>query len=257
MKIDHGLGIERSTTDRKAVFTDLEEGTEYIVRVRAYTKQGAGPFSEKLIVTTKENIGRAPLSLRAVATSEQTVEVWWDPVPSRGKLLGYKIFYTMNAIEDLDQWQTKIVGLTESADLINLEKYAQYTVAIAARFKNGLGRLSYKVTVEVKPEDVPLNLRAHDVSSHSMTLTWSPPIRLNPVKYRISYYAVKDFVDSQGITQKQMIPRRDFLSSQTNSHTINELSPFTTYFVNISAVPNDYSYRPPTKITVTTQMAAP
>ncbi|XP_053675759.1 tyrosine-protein phosphatase Lar [Anopheles nili] len=257
-KIDHGLGTERNTTVRKAVFTNLDESTEYIVRVRAYTKQGAGPFSEKLVIATERDMGRAPFSVQAVATSEQTVEVWWEQVPSRGKLVGYKIFYTMTAVEDLDEWQTKVVGVTESADLINLEKFAQYAVAIAAVYKTGLGKLSEKATVKVKPEDVPLNLRAHDVSTHSMTLSWAPPIRLNPINYKISFDAVKEFVDSQGISQKQILQRKEIvLKSHVKSHTINELSPFTTYFVNVSAIPTDYTYKPPAKITVTTQMAAP
>lgn len=257
-KADHGLGTERNTTKPKAVFTNLEENTEYIFRVRAYTKQGAGPFSEKITVETERDMGRAPMAVQAVATSEQTVEVWWEPIPSRGKLIGYKIFYTMTAVEDLDEWQTKTVGLTESADIVNLEKFAQYAVAIAARFKNGLGRLSEKVTVKVKPEDVPLSLRAHDVSTHSMTLSWSPPIRLNPINYKICFDAVKEFVDSQGMSQLQSVQRREItLKHHIRSHTINELSPFTTYYVNVSAIPADYSYRPPTKITVTTQMAAP
>ena len=33
-----------------------------------------------------------------------------------------------------------------------------------------------------------------------------------------------------------------------------DLSPFTTYHVNVSAIPEDRSYRPPAKITVTTQV---
>ncbi|XP_055852475.1 tyrosine-protein phosphatase Lar isoform X5 [Episyrphus balteatus] len=257
-KIDHGLGSERNMTVRKAVFTNLEENTEYIFRVRAYTKQGAGPFSEKILVETERDMGRAPMSVQAVATSEQTAEIWWEPVPSRPQLLGYKIFYTMTAVEDLDEWQTKTVGLTASADLVNLEKFAQYAVAIAARFKTGLGRLSEKVTVKIKPEDVPLHLRAHDVSTHSMTLSWSPPIRLNPVNYKVSFDAMKVFVDSQGFSQTQIVTKREIILKQTiRTHTINELSPFTTYNVNVSALPADYSYKPPTKITVTTQMAAP
>lgn len=257
-KIDHGLGSERNMTLRKAVFTNLEENTEYIFRVRAYTKQGAGPLSEKILIETERDMGRAPMSVQAVATSEQTAEIWWEPVPSRPQLLGYKIFYTMTAVEDLDEWQTKTVGLTASADLVNLEKFAQYAVAIAARFKTGLGRLSEKVTVKIKPEDVPLNLRAHDVSTHSMTLSWSPPIRLNPVNYKVSFDAMKVFVDSQGFSQTQIVSKREIILKQTiRTHTINELSPFTTYNVNVSALPADYSYKPPTKITVTTQMAAP
>jgi hypothetical protein len=40
-----------------------------------------------------------------------------------------------------------------------------------------LGRLSQKVTVRVKPEDVPMNLRGEGVTTHTMRLTWGPPIR--------------------------------------------------------------------------------
>ncbi|XP_066151280.1 tyrosine-protein phosphatase Lar isoform X3 [Euwallacea fornicatus] len=257
-KSDHNNALFRNVTKTKVVFTNLEENTEYVFHIKAYTSQGAGPNSDKQTVETEKDIGRAPMSVKAVATSESSVEVWWETVPSRNKVIGYQIFYTMTAVEDLDEWQQKSVGLTNSADLVNLEKYAQYAVAVAARMKNGLGRLSEKVLVKVKPEDVPLKLRAHDVTTHSMTLSWSPPIRLNPVKYKISFDAIKEFVDSQGITQTQSIPRVEIiLSDDIKSHTINELSPFTTYNVNVSAIPSDKSYRPPTKITVTTQMAAP
>ncbi|XP_060521097.1 tyrosine-protein phosphatase Lar isoform X3 [Cylas formicarius] len=257
-KSDHNNVIIRNVTKTKAVFTNLEENTEYIFHIKAYTTQGAGPNSEKQTIQTEKDIGRAPMSVKAVATSESSVEVWWETVPSRNKIIGYQIFYTMTAVEDLDEWQQKSVGLTTSADLVNLEKYAQYAIAVAARMKNSLGRLSEKVTVKVKPEDVPLNLRAHEVTTHSMTLSWSPPIRLNPIKYKISFDAIKEFVDSQGITQTQSIPRVEILlNADVKSHTINELSPFTTYNVNVSAIPSDNSYRPPTKITVTTQMAAP
>jgi len=113
----------------------------------------------------------------------------------------------MTAVEDLEAWNHKIVGLTESVELVNLEKYAQYAIAVAARTKTvsrfsllflnslltkkyvfqGLGRLSGKITVKVKPEDVPLNLRASDVSTHSMILSWATPIRINPINYKVIY----------------------------------------------------------------------
>lgn len=257
-KIDHSTALDRNTTQTKAVFTNLEENTEYIFHIRAHTNEGAGPYSDKITIKTERDMMRAPMNVEAVATSEQSVEVWWQAVPGRSKVIGYQIFYTMTAVEDLDVWQQKTVPLTESADLVNLEKFAQYAIAVAARTKSGLGRLSEKVTVKVKPEDVPLNLRAHDVSTHSMTLSWTPPIRLNPINYKISFDAVKEFVDSQGVTQTQNVPKRHItLQPNVRSHTINDLSPFTTYHVNVSAIPSDEKYRPPTKITVTTQMAAP
>ncbi|XP_026325264.1 tyrosine-protein phosphatase Lar isoform X6 [Hyposmocoma kahamanoa] len=255
---DPSSQIEKTTEQTKAVFTGLEEDAHYIFKVRAYTAQGPGPYSKDVTAHTERDIGRAPMSVKAVATSESGVEVWWEPVPSRRKIIGYVIFYTMAPVEDLDEWSQKTVHVTHSADLENLEKFAEYAIAVAAKTSEGLGRLSEKVTVKVRPEEVPLHLRAQDVSTHSMTLSWSPPLRLNPISYKISYNAIKEFVDSLGMTQTQEIPKREIvLKHDRTSFSINDLSPFTTYSVNVSAIPNDESYRPPTKITVTTQMAAP
>ena len=51
-------------------------------------------------------------------------------------------------------------------------------MAVAARtIDDSLGRLSQRVAVKVKPEDVPLNLRGEGVTTHTMRLTWGPPIR--------------------------------------------------------------------------------
>ncbi|XP_072947207.1 tyrosine-protein phosphatase Lar isoform X2 [Epargyreus clarus] len=255
---DQSSLVEKTTEQTKAVFTGLEEDAHYIFKVRAYTEQGPGPYSKDITAHTERDIGRAPMSVKAVATSESGVEVWWETVPSRRKIIGYVVFYTMTPVEDLDEWQQKTVHVTHSTDLENLEKFAEYAIAVATKTADGLGRLSEKVTVKVRPEEVPLHLRAQDVSTHSMTLSWSPPLRLNPVSYKISYNAIKEFVDSLGMTQTQEIPKKEILvKHDRTSYSINDLSPFTTYNVNVSAIPNDDSYRPPTKITVTTQMAAP
>lgn len=75
----------------KAVFTNLEENTDYVFHVRAHTSQGAGPYSDKTTVHTERDIVRAPMSVQAVATSDQSVEVWWESVPSRSKVIGYQV----------------------------------------------------------------------------------------------------------------------------------------------------------------------
>ena len=74
----------------------------------------------------------------------------------------------------------------------------------------------------------------------------------------MSWDAVKLFVDAQGITQTQVMARRDvLLHNDSRQHQLSQLQPFTTYRVNLTAVPGDRSYRPPATVTVTTQMAAP
>jgi netrin-G3 ligand len=40
-------------------------------------------------------------------------------------VIGYEVFYSMTAVEDLDQWERKTVGMTTSIDLQNLERHAQ------------------------------------------------------------------------------------------------------------------------------------
>jgi receptor-type tyrosine-protein phosphatase F len=68
--------------------------------------------------------------------------------------------------------------------------------------------------------------------------------------------ATKQFVDAQGITQTaHIMPRTIMLESGINNYLVNDLSPFTTYSVNVSAIPSDQQYKPPAKISVTTQMA--
>lgn len=254
-KDDHSTQFERNTTLTKAVFPNLEDNSEYVFKVRAHTSKGSGPYSEHVLVKTQQDVLRAPRNVNVVATSDNSAEVWWEPVTSK-HVIGYQIFYSVEAVEDLDRWQQKTVPLTESADLLNLEKNSVYAVVVAARSKTGLGRLSEKKTVKVKPEDVPMAFSASDVSTHSMTLYWSAPNQLNPLKYKISYDSEKQFVDSQGISQTQTVPPRTiYVEPHVHNYTVTDLSPFTTYRVNLSAVPQDNSYRPPTKTTVTTGMA--
>lgn len=47
------------------------------------------------------------------------------------------------------------------------------------------------IRVNVKPIDVPMSLRARNVHTHGMSLTWGPPNHLNPRSYRVRYDAVK------------------------------------------------------------------
>ncbi|XP_069195928.1 tyrosine-protein phosphatase Lar isoform X6 [Procambarus clarkii] len=242
----------------RIVFNGLEENMDYTFKVRAWTSKGPGPYSETLHLHTEPDLVRAPMNLQGLATSESSIEIWWEPVPSRGKVIGYQVFYTMSPGPDLDLWDQVSVPITHSAELQNLERHAEYAIAVAARTASGLGRLSTLLQVRVKPVDVPMHLRAHHVTTHSANLTWGPPIQLNPMHFKVTYSAVKEFVDAQGVTQVQRIPTvTHIVQYRKYCYIIEDLRPFTTYTVNVTAVPQTNEYRPPAKITVTTQMAAP
>ncbi|XP_077498926.1 tyrosine-protein phosphatase Lar isoform X3 [Amblyomma americanum] len=249
---------DRNTSHTRVVFSSLDEKTDYIMRVRACTAKGCGPWSENLTASTPGDIPSAPTNVQAVATSDQSVEVWWDEMPYFRDILGYQVLYAQTAVEDLDQWQVKKVPLTWSAELTSLESHTVYAIRVAAYTRESLGKLSDLVTVKVTPTDVPTQLRAYGVTTHGMILSWRPPTRLDYIKFNISYSAHKEFYDSRGSPQELPIPPQSvLLDVGTTNYTIENLIPFTSYRVNLTAVPRDGSFRPPAKIMVTTAMAAP
>ncbi|XP_074601531.1 tyrosine-protein phosphatase Lar isoform X2 [Brevipalpus obovatus] len=250
---------ERYINDTRIVFSSLDENAEYSFRVRAFTTKGPGPWSSKIHIGTPNDVLPAPSNVQAMATSEESVEVWWDRMPFYAEIQGFLVLYTQTtAVEDLDSWMNKTVPLTYSAELTGLKSNAMYAIRVAAYTALGLGRLSELITVRTTPVDVPLNLKATKVTTHTMTLEWRQPTKLNPVAYRITYEARKEFIDSQGTLKTLDLPPIAVeVNNSVTQHFIGELLPFTSYQVNVSAVPLDRSYRPPARRTVTTARAAP
>ncbi|GAB6031686.1 hypothetical protein CHUAL_009437, partial [Chamberlinius hualienensis] len=116
------------------------------------------------------------------------------------------VFYTQIATADLDQWDYRDIPLTQSAELFNLAKNTQYAIVIAARTNVSFGQLSDTIFVKVTPDDVVRDLRAHSVTTHSVTLTWKAPFKTDPINYKISYGTIKEFRDSGEHPQKLVIP---------------------------------------------------
>ena len=100
--------------------------------MKASTISNFGVF--QVTFRTDRNVVRAPEKVRAMATSDSSIEVWWEAVPLRTKVIGYYIYYSMTKTNDLSKWNRKTVGLTTSADLVNLEREQTYNIAVAARY---------------------------------------------------------------------------------------------------------------------------
>ena len=66
--------LTRTTTERKAIFTDLDDNTEYQFQVRANTRKGPGPWSSKVSFRTDRNIIRAPLRVQVSTTVLHTIK---------------------------------------------------------------------------------------------------------------------------------------------------------------------------------------
>ncbi|RWS18166.1 Tyrosine-protein phosphatase Lar-like protein, partial [Leptotrombidium deliense] len=141
-KVADYSSTEHNTTQTRIVFSSLDENSEYVFRVCAYTSKGSGPWSSRMQVITPGDFPPAPTNVQSMAASEQSVEVWWDEVPFFQDILGYQVLYTQTAVEDLDLWQKKVITLTWSAELTGLEGNTMYAIRVAAYTNQGLGRLS-------------------------------------------------------------------------------------------------------------------
>ncbi|RWS19628.1 Tyrosine-protein phosphatase Lar-like protein, partial [Leptotrombidium deliense] len=171
-KVADYSSTQHNTTQTRIVFNSLDENSEYVFRVCAYTSKGSGPWSSPMQVITPKDFPPATRNLQAIATSEQSVEVWWYEVPFFKDILGYQVLYSQSIVEDLDLWQKKIVPLTLSAELTGLEGNTAYAIRVAAYTNQGIGRFSEIITVRTKPEFVPLKLTSRDITTHSMTIAW-------------------------------------------------------------------------------------
>ena len=83
----------RSTNAKKAVFANLDDNTEYKFSVRANTRKGYGPWSTQQTFRTDRNIVRAPLGVKAMATSDSSLEVIFLNIEAVSMNLLVRIFY--------------------------------------------------------------------------------------------------------------------------------------------------------------------
>ena len=65
----------RQTTEEKTVFANLEDNTKYLFSARANTRKGYGPWSTQTAFRTDKAMVRAPLNVKAMATSDSSVQV--------------------------------------------------------------------------------------------------------------------------------------------------------------------------------------
>lgn len=82
------------------------------------------------------NVPSPPLNLRAVPSSTTSVRVSWvAPEHPYGDVLGYKVYYYGSAIDE--EQELSVTGTDTT--LIDLKKYHEYSVRVAAVNANGVG----------------------------------------------------------------------------------------------------------------------
>lgn len=79
----------------------------------------------------------APTNVKLKRISPTAIEVQWDPPPNFPSIAGYRVYYNMFAIPQMERWQSVEIGPYTVTDINGLEPHTVYAVRVRARSVDG------------------------------------------------------------------------------------------------------------------------
>uniref|UniRef100_A0A671K337 Protein sidekick-2-like n=1 Tax=Sinocyclocheilus anshuiensis TaxID=1608454 RepID=A0A671K337_9TELE len=229
------LHVIADRLEREFTIEDLEEWTEYEVRVQAINGIGAGPWSQPVRGRTRESVPSCgPTNVSAFATTSSSILVRWFEVPEpdrNGLILGYKVVYKEKDSDSPLQFWTVEGNASHSVQLTGLGKYVLYEIQVLAFTRIGDGRPSSPSILERTLDDVPgppVVILFPEVRTTSVRLIWQPPSQPNGIilAYQITYRL--NSTNSNTATF-------DVLNSSARQYTVTGLRPESVYVFRIRA----------------------
>uniref|UniRef100_A0A3B3TET8 Sidekick cell adhesion molecule 2 n=1 Tax=Paramormyrops kingsleyae TaxID=1676925 RepID=A0A3B3TET8_9TELE len=221
--------------EREFTIEDLEEWTEYEVRVQALNGIGVGPWSQPVHGRTRESVPSCgPTNISAFATTSSSILVRWFEVPEadrNGLILGYKVVYKEKDSEAPLQFWTVEGNTTHSVQLTGMGKYVLYEIQVLAFTRIGDGTPSSPPILERTLDDVPgppVGILFPEVRTTSVRLIWQSPAQPNGIilAYQITYR----LNSTNGNTATV-----DVLNPSTRQYTASSLKPELVYVFRITA----------------------
>ncbi|XP_039991071.1 protein sidekick-2 isoform X1 [Xiphias gladius] len=221
--------------EREFTIEDLEEWTEYEVRVQAVNGIGMGPWSQPVRGRTRESVPSCgPTNVSAFATTSSSILVRWFEVPEpdrNGLILGYKVVYKEKDSDSAVHFWSVEGNATHSVQLTGLGKYVLYEIQVLAFTRIGDGRPSSPPILERTLDDVPgppVGILFPEVRTTSVRLIWQSPSQPNGIilAYQITYHL--NSTNSNAATV-------DVLSPSARQYTVTSLKPESIYVFRITA----------------------
>ncbi|KAK7919239.1 hypothetical protein WMY93_010523 [Mugilogobius chulae] len=226
---------DRRPSGERVHHRDLEEWTEYEVRVQAINGIGTGPWSQPVRGRTRESVPSCgPTNVSAFATTSSSILVRWFEVPEpdrNGLILGYKVVYKEKDSDNGVHFWTVEGNATHSVQLTGLGKYVLYEIQVQAFTRIGDGRPSSPPILERTLDDVPgppVGILFPEVRTTSVRLIWQSPSQPNGIilAYQITYHLNSS--NSNGATV-------DVLNPSARQYTVTSLKPESVYVFRITA----------------------
>ncbi|XP_048846455.1 protein sidekick-2-like [Brienomyrus brachyistius] len=221
--------------EREFTIEDLEEWTEYEVRVQALNGIGVGPWNQPVHGRTRESVPSCgPTNISAFATTSSSILVRWFEVPEadrNGLILGYKVVYKEKDSEAPLQFWTVEGNTTHTVQLTGMGKYVLYEIQVLAFTRIGDGTPSSPPILERTLDDVPgppVGILFPEVRTTSVRLIWQSPAQPNGIilAYQITYR----LNSTNGNTATV-----DVLNPSTRQYTASGLKPELVYVFRITA----------------------
>ncbi|XP_043956286.1 protein sidekick-2 isoform X1 [Gambusia affinis] len=221
--------------EREFTIEDLEEWTEYEVRVQAVNGIGSGPWSQAVHGRTRESVpSSGPTNVSAFATTSSSILVRWGEVQEadrNGLILGYKVVYKEKDSDTAPHFWAVEGNNSHSVQLTGLGKYVLYEIQVLAFTRIGDGRSSSPPILERTLDDVPgppVGILFPEVRTTSVRLIWQPPAQPNGIilAYQITYR--RNSSNSNAATV-------DVLSPSARQYTATALKPEMVYIFRLTA----------------------
>uniref|UniRef100_A0AAX7UJY2 Sidekick cell adhesion molecule 2a n=1 Tax=Astatotilapia calliptera TaxID=8154 RepID=A0AAX7UJY2_ASTCA len=221
--------------EREFTIEDLEEWTEYEVRVQAINGIGSGPWSQPVHCRTRESVpSSGPTNVSAFATTSSSILVRWGEVQEtdrNGLILGYKVVYKEKDSDTAPDFWTVEGNTSHSVQLTGLGKYVLYEIQVLAFTRIGDGRCSSPSILERTLDDVPgppVGILFPEVRTTSVRLIWQPPAQPNGIilAYQITFR--RNSSNSNAATV-------DVLSPSARQYTAAGLKPEMVYVFRLTA----------------------
>ncbi|KAM8802889.1 phosphatidylinositol phosphatase PTPRQ isoform 2-T2 [Rhynchonycteris naso] len=221
------------TTSLTQSIKGLKKYTHYTIEVSASTLKGEGVRSIPISLLTEEDAPDSPPHNFSVKQlSGVTVKLSWQPpLEPNGIILYYTVYVW-------DRSSLKTINVTEmSLEFSDLEYNVEYSAYVTASTRFGDGKKSSNIinfqTPEGAPSDPPKDVHYANISSSSILLFWTPPLKPNGIiQYYSVYYRNTSGTFVQNFTLHEVT--NDF-DNMTVSAIIDKLAIFSYYTFWVTA----------------------
>ncbi|XP_051577712.1 receptor-type tyrosine-protein phosphatase delta-like isoform X6 [Myxocyprinus asiaticus] len=209
----------------------LSPYSDYEFRVVAINNIGRGPPSETIEAKTAEQApSTAPRQVRGRMLSATTAIIHWDePEEANGQITGYRVYYTTDPSQHVNQWEKQIVRTSNFLTIPGLTPNKTYYIKVLAFTSVGDGPLSSDLQIIAKTgvPSQPTDFKGEAKSETSILLSWNPPTQTGQDNQIIGYELIYKKGDDKEEKRVSFEP--------TTTYLLKDLKPFTTYTFLLAA----------------------